>query len=148
MSGHYQKLGIEFLYPENWLVTDEETKEWPRSVSVQNDEGAFWSLMVYDDADSGELIEQVVAAMKAEYDDLETQPVDEQFAEFAASGYDMCFCCLDFVVNARTLSVRAANQTYLMIWQAEDRQFQKLEPVFRAISTSLFGNVAALRPDS
>lgn len=143
MGGHYQKLGIEFLYPENWIVTDEETQTWPRSVSVQNAEGSFWSLMVYDDADPAALTEEVLSAMQAEYDDLEKEEVVEEFADFAATGYDMCFCCLDFVVNARALSVRAANQTYLLVWQAEDREFQQLIPVFRAISTSLFNNVAS-----
>ncbi len=142
MSGHYTKLGIEFLYPENWLITDEETKSWPRSVTVQNPTGAFWSLMVYDDADPSALLDQVAEVMEAEYDDIEATEVTEEFAEFVASGFDLAFYCLDFLVNSRTLAVRAARQTYLMVWQAEDREFSELEPVFRAISTSLFDHVS------
>ena len=141
MSGHYTKLGIDFLYPENWRITDEETKSWPRSVTVQNSQGAFWSLMVYDNDDPGELTEQVKLTMESEYDEIEASKVVEEFGDFATEGFELSFYCLDFLVAARTLAARAANQTYLMIWQAEDRDFAELEPVFQAISTSLFANV-------
>ena len=58
----------------------------------------------------------------------------------------MYFCCLDFVVRARVLATRVAVQTFVLEWQAEDREFESLEPVFRAISTSLFSNLGqALR---
>ena len=43
---------------------------------------------------------------------------------------------------ARAIAVEAAGQIYLLVWQAEDTEFQQLESVFHAISTSLFRGVA------
>ena len=47
MPAVYEKLGVRFLYPENWQITDEELDGWPQSVSVQSPGSAFWSLHVY-----------------------------------------------------------------------------------------------------
>lgn len=140
MTARYEKLGVQFRYPANWQITDEDAVSWPRTVSLQSPGGGFWSLMVYrsDDTDPSELTEEVLSTMRKEYDGLEASEILEQFEDVNATGYDMHFHCLDFVVNARVLGVRVGQQILLMIWQAEDRDFEQLEPVFRAITTSLF----------
>jgi hypothetical protein len=75
--------------------------------------------------------------MREEYEGLETLEVSERLAGVDSSGCDMCFYCLDFLVNARVLATRALGKTLLILWQAEDREFDQLEPVFRAITISL-----------
>jgi hypothetical protein len=138
MSGTYDKNGIRFLYPDNWQITDEETVDWPRFVSIQSPGGGFWSLLIYRaNEDPSSLTEEVLTTMRAEYEDVEADLVDDEFAGFKAAGYDMFFYCLDFVVNSRTLAGRSDDRTILLVWQAEDGEFQELEPVFRAITTSL-----------
>lgn len=137
MSGHYQQSDLQFFYPENWQVTDEETSDWPRSVSVQSPAGAFWSVMLYQDASPADLTQEVLESMRSEYDDIDVDPVSESIGHHLLSGYDMCFCCLDLVVRARTLATQLADRTVLLLWQAEDREGQQLEAVFRAITTSL-----------
>ena len=138
MTATYENLGVQFLYPENWQITDEDPLAWPRTVSLQSPGGGFWSLMVYrPDQDPEELTAEVLETMRQEYDGLESAEVSECFEQANTWGYEMQFCCLDFLVSARVLAVRVEDQTLLMIWQAEDREFQQMEPVFRAITTSL-----------
>ena len=64
---------------------------------------------------------------------------DIAFSDVAeAVGYDMDFCCLDFIITSRTRSFRLGNWTLLMLCQAENREFEQLEDVFHAITLSLF----------
>jgi len=138
MTLHYRKAGIRFLYPENWRITDEQLDSSPLSVSVQSPESGFWQLMVYDPhVEPRSLVEQVLTSMRAEYEGVESAVIHDQFADVESLGYDMCFYCLDFLVNARALATRALGKTLLILWQAEDREFDRLEPVFRAITLSL-----------
>ena len=139
MTAHYTNLGVEFLYPENWEIIEEDAVSWPRTVSLQSPDGGFWALMIYRGGDKGpvDLMEEVLSTMQQEYEELESSKVCEQFNHVHMNGYDMCFYCLDFVVSARALGVCLGDQTLLTIWQAEDREFGRLEQVFRAITTSL-----------
>jgi len=139
MTARYEKLGVQFLYPENWQIRDEEPVSWPRSVSVQSPGGGFWSLMVYRGSDKSpaDLTKEALSTMQQEYDGLESMEICEEFRSVKTSGYDMSFYCLDLVVTARALGACLGDQTLLVIWQAEDREFQQLEQVFRAITTSL-----------
>ena len=69
---------------------------------------------------------------------LESTAISEQFDDTEVLGYEMFFYCFDFLVCARALSVRADDgKVYLILWQAEDRDFSQVESVFRAITTSL-----------
>lgn len=138
MTACYEKSGIRFLYPESWEITDEQLFDDPRSVSVQSPSSAFWSLMVYDlETEPQALVDQVLESMRGEYEELECSVVRDQFADVDSLGYEMCFYCLDFIVNARTFAVRARGRTLLFLWQAEDREFDQMEPVFRAMTVSL-----------
>lgn len=138
MTACYEKSGIRFLYPENWQITDEQLLDSPLSVSVQSPDSGFWSLMVYDPGtEPSKLVEQVLQSMRGEYDGVESSLAFEQFEDVESMGYDMCFYCLDFIVNAKALAARARGKTLLIMWQAEDREYERLEPVFRAITTSL-----------
>ena len=53
-------------------------------------------------------------------------------------GYDVHFFYLDFTNTAIIRGFRHALASCLVLYQAEDRDFAKLQPVFRAITTSLF----------
>jgi hypothetical protein len=138
MTACYDKSGIRFLYPENWQITDEEVSRDGFSLSVQSPESAFWSLNVYEsERDPGSLVDAVLKSMEGEYEGIESSALKERFGEIESLGYDMCFYCLDFVVDSRVLAARALGRTVLILWQAEDREFDRLEPVFRAMTLSL-----------
>jgi len=138
MPAIYDRAGVRFLYPENWKLVEDDRGIEPETVSLQSPSGAFWSLMRYRNRENGpELTLQLVAAMQAEYEGLESFPHEETCAPLVGNGYEMCFHCLDFLVTARTVSIQDGDDVLLLLWQAEDRDFGELLPVFRAITTSL-----------
>lgn len=138
MVATYDKLGIRFLYPENWTVQDEQLKAWPRSVSLQNPNGAYWELQIYPAKTSPtQLVEQALTAMQQIYEDLEAEAVAEQLWQVPARGYDLLFFCLDFLVKCRIRGFHAGSHTCLLTCQAESREFDLQQPVFHAMTKSL-----------
>jgi hypothetical protein len=138
MAATYDRLGVRFLYPENWVVSEEQAEEFPLSVTLQSPTGAFWTLHIYQrPINMPALVEESLEAMQALYEGLEFEPASEQFAGHDAAGYDMNFFCLDFVVTAKSRGVITDERGYLILYQAESRDFDSLEPVFQALIVSL-----------
>lgn len=138
MTARYDRSGIRFQYPENWKIVDEQFDGFPRSVCVQAPSGAFWSLDIHPfSVRSEDILREMVAAITDDYDDVESELVEEVIEEFEAIGADLFFSCLDFVIKARLRSFKSGHATYVMLYQAEDRDFDQFEPVFRAMTHSL-----------
>lgn len=138
MPGVFDKLGIRFQYPENWALDERDALEGENSVAVYSPGGSFWSIVVYDaDLPLSDLVEAALTAMREEYDELDIEAVRETVAGQKLIGYDLNFYCLDLTNTALIRGVRGEGATYLIYCQADDREFADLEPVFRAITTSL-----------
>ncbi len=141
MPAVYEKMGIRFLYPENWSLDEEEALHGNRSVSVYSPQGAFWSIALHPPAtDPDELAAAALRTLKGEYAESEAEPVCEQYGQRDVHGYDMTFFYLDFTNTALIRGFRTAQATCLVLCQAEDREFAEIEPVFRAITTSLLAS--------
>lgn len=138
MAAIYDQSGIRFLYPENWSVTQDQHHDLPRSVMIESPNGAFWSVDVHPfSVRPEELIENAIATLREEYQELEAEAVEEVVGGSEAIGYDVNFWYLDFVIESRLRSFRFGHATYMLIYQAEMRDFQQLEMVFRAITESM-----------
>ncbi len=138
MPAVYQQFGVRFLYPENWSVLDEETDQWPRTVTLQSQETGFWTLQVYPpDQDAKAAVLAVIESIREVYPDLEVLPAKETIADAQAKGVDIAFFYLDLLVEAKIRCVKTASAVILWHYQAESRELDKVEPVFQAIATSL-----------
>ncbi len=138
MPSTYDKMGIRFLYPDNWKLDEGEALEGNRSVSVYSPGGAFWSITLHQpSADPQQLAATALEALQAEYRDSEYEPVCEEIAGQPTSGYDFNFFYLDFTNTALVRAFRTGDATCLVLCQAEDREYEQFEPIFRAITTSL-----------
>lgn len=138
MPAQYEHLGIRFYYPENWSLVDERVGDWPHSVTVQNEETSFFSLHVYPaNQDMGPIIDTVIESIRAEYPELEILEAKEKVGDVPAQGVDVCFFFLDLLVEAKIRAVQTPTYTLVWHYQAESREFDKMEPVFQAIATSL-----------
>ena len=138
MSAVYDKQGVRFIYPESWKVTEDTVTEQPRTLSLESPAGGTWELLLYDDVSQpSELAADVLKTMQKEYEDVESSVLTASFDDVDAVGYAMYFYYLDLLINCRTLAATFGSQTALLIWQAEDRTFTELEPVFRAMTTCL-----------
>lgn len=143
MPAIYENQGIRFMYPENWSVMDEEYDAWPHSVTVQSPQTAFWSLHVYPPRQEVRpLVKEVVESIQASFPDqeLEVLPATDEVADTETKGVDICFFYLDLLVEARIRTVKTPSATLIWHYQAESRELEEMEQVFRAIATSLLQN--------
>jgi hypothetical protein len=138
MPAVFDQYGIHFQYPENWTLEADEQTPAQQSVSVYSPGGAFWSVVSHRRRDDPkELAETALGVMQREYQDLDTEEVHEQVEGVEMVGYDLNFFCLDLTNTALVRAFRTHASSYLVICQAEDREFERLGDVFRAITASL-----------
>ncbi|HTM54482.1 MAG TPA: hypothetical protein VL175_10665 [Pirellulales bacterium] len=138
MPATYDKMGIHFLYPDNWSLDEGDALDGVPSVSVYSPGGAFWSIALHPrETEPSEVAAAALQALQAEYDEAEAEPVDEQIGPESISGYDLNFFYLDFTNTALIRGFRTPAATCLVLCQAEDREFARIGAVFRAITTSL-----------
>jgi hypothetical protein len=138
MTMVYDKLGLRFMYPESWEVVDEDPLAEPRTVTVQNDTGAFWSITLYGlGIDPVSLAGTVLTALRQEYDELEAETVAEKIGQAQATGYDVHFYVQQLVAAASIRAFQFDGRIILVLCQAEDREFDRLEQVFQAMTLSL-----------
>jgi len=140
----YENLGVRFLYPENWSITDEQDEGWPRSVTVQSPQTGFWSLHVYPAGeDVKAVVKELIAAIQAEFSDIEVLPAKEKFGETDTTGVDLAFFYLDLLVEAKIRCLRTPSATLIWLYQAESREFEAMEPVYQAIAVSMLEGCVA-----
>jgi len=138
MPNIYDKLGVRFLYPDNWSLDEGDAVNGSAAVSVYSPEGSFWSLVLDGPAvDPAELSLAALKAIKNVYEDCDAEPLRETLAGKEVRGYEVNFFCLDLTSTAVIRSFQLREATCLVICQAEDRDFARQEPVFRAMTTSL-----------
>ena len=138
MPALFNKLGIYFQYPENWSLDQQDALSGERSVTVYSPGGAFWSVAIHPlEDDPGRLASSAVQAMRQVYSELDSEEAWDDVAGREIHGYDLNFYCLDLTNTALVRSFRGDDATYVILCQAEDREFAEIEPVFRAMTTSM-----------
>ena len=137
MPQTFSKFGISFLYPDNWLLDEQEGET--QSATVYSPGGAFWSVSVHPaSADPIGLVDAAAGAMEAEYQELEREPHYGLVDGRKVHGADLGFYYLDLTNSAFVRSFRTPVATYVIFYQAEDREFRESEQVFAAITKSFF----------
>jgi len=142
MSAQFAEAGLRFQYPENWTLDREGGRPGCRSVTVSSPSTAFWTLSIHPRAsDPAELIEAAALAMREEYKGLESEETEEEIAGYELVGQNLSFYYLDLISTAWIRCVRTDRATYLIFCQAEDREFEQISDVFRAMMTSFLSNL-------
>ncbi|HTQ38766.1 MAG TPA: hypothetical protein VMJ32_07045 [Pirellulales bacterium] len=143
MTAVFDKFGIRFQYPENWTLEADNTAPGRQSVSVYSPGGAFWTVMLHPpDTDASELASTALVAMQNEYDELDSEPVQEEISRMGLIGFDLNFYCLDLTNTAWIRAGSNYSATFLVICQAEDREFEEVSGVFQAMTASLLAAAA------
>jgi hypothetical protein len=144
MTAVYDKLGLKFLYPENWKLMDDST-ESPQVITLETPDGSTtWSVHVYPAGTDGDaILRETLDTLQQTYEDLEIAPHQQQLGELEANGVEAMFYCLDFLIRAQ-LHLLPTRDRLLLFWaQAEDRDFDKQQLVFQAITVSLLQSLEA-----
>ena len=137
MPATFEEDGLSFQYPENWQLQREESANgW--TVTLQSPDTAFF--MVSFDADMPEaeqMAQTALDALQEEYPTLEADPSLEDVAGQPACGHDIRFFSFDLTNTCWTRSFYCGEGTVLAMWQANDLELEKLEPVLKAMCASL-----------
>jgi hypothetical protein len=138
MPAKFERLGIAFQYPDNWTLDDTDAVAGRRSVTVYSPGGAFWTVAIHPrSADPVQLVQAVVATIREEYKEIEMDEARETVLGHELIGYDLSFYYLDFVNSAQVRGLRTATATYTVYYQGEDREFDRIQQVFQAMTVSL-----------
>jgi hypothetical protein len=131
---HFEQFGLAFDYPDSWSVDTSDSAGGHAAVTVYSPEGAFWSVSAH--APGGEadtLSAAVVEQMRDEYRDLDAESAADQVAGCTLAGYDVNFLCLDLTNTAAVRTLETPDAIYLILCQAEDREWERISHVFAAI---------------
>lgn len=138
MPGVFDKLGIRFMYPENWELDESEALSGENTVTVYSPDGSFWMVRIWPrETDPTALVDQTLATMRREYQDLDAEPFDDTVADVDVVGCEMNFYCLDLTNTAIVRSYRTPSATIVVLHQADDRALDSIGPVFDAMTQSL-----------
>jgi hypothetical protein len=144
---HFARFGLEFAYPDNWSVDADAGDGESSAVTVHAPDGGFWSVSVHPAGTAPEsLAEAVSRQMREEYRDLDIEAAVDEVAGHALVGFDFNFYCLDLTNTAQVRTLSTPGAIYLILCQAEDREWEAVAPVFAAITTSFVKGLASSGP--
>ncbi|MEX0939081.1 MAG: hypothetical protein WDZ59_14555 [Pirellulales bacterium] len=138
MPAVFDNQGVRFQYPENWTLEWQESDTTDPSVSVFSPGGAFWTLSIHPPGtETARLVQVVLDALREEYQELDAQEAVDSIGDTEMIGYDVNFYCLDLCNTAVVRGFHTRRASYVLLCQAEDREFERVREVFRAMTTSL-----------
>lgn len=138
MIGVYDDHGVRFEYPPDWEL--EVSDDGPRTtVTVQAPGGLIFTMVTMDDTRPApaELADEVLAAMREEYPELDAAPAIETVAGHRAIGHDLEFFSLDVVNSCAIRCFRTPRHTVLVFGQWSDLAGEDPEGLIRAVRGSL-----------
>jgi hypothetical protein len=139
----FKRFGLAFQYPDNWSIDVSDAGGRHAAVTVHAPEGGFWSVSGH--AAGGppdELAQAVLDQMRREYRDLDAERAADHVGGCTLPGYDMNFYCLDLTNTAQVRTLEVPGAVYLVFCQAEDREWERIEPVFAAMTASFVAGIA------
>jgi len=139
----FNQFGLVFDYPENWSIDTNDAEGRYAAVTVYSPEGGFWSVSGHaPGGESARLADAIVLQMRQEYQDLDSEAAGEKVCGRSLSGFDLNFYCLDLTNTAQVRTIETPTAIYLLICQAEDREWDVVQPVFAAMTASFIGCLA------
>lgn len=136
----FERDGISFRYPADWtleVAEDAESGGW--TVTVSSPEGiAFFMASLQPDAnDGGHLSDEALAALKAEYKELDSEDVMETICGLPAIGFNADFLTVDTAITCRVRGLDTFAGPLLLLSQVSEYDREKNDPLLFAIVKSL-----------
>ena len=136
MSKLFTRDGIAFQYPGNWAIeTEDDDGGWTASISSPGT--AFFVVSLRPDNQTpAQVVDEALDAMKAEYKELEAEPVVESVGGFPAVGHNIDFLTLDTAIGAWSRCVSLAEGNLLIFGQVSELDRRQYEQVLKAMLRS------------
>ncbi len=137
MIATFDRSGIAFQYPSNWtLDVQEDDDGW--TATVESADTAFVIVGLRPGAEStAAVVEEVLAALREEYKEIDVVDAIESLAGEPALGHDIDFLTLDTTVHCQTRCLQAPAGPVLVMYQVSEYDRDRNEDVLRAILASL-----------
>ncbi len=138
MQGIFDDRGIRFEYPQDWEL--ELIDDGPRfTASVQSPAGLAFALVTADEdrPEPAGLVDEALAALKAEYPTLNDAPAPETLDGHEAVGHDVEFSSLDLNNAGLIRAFRTPRRTVFLLAQWSDLEGEEAEEAFKALRRSL-----------
>ncbi len=140
MPAQFEAFGRTVLYPENWTRAesgDEETAA--EDVTLEMPSGGFLTIQrAGQHLSDDEVVRQVRTAIADDYNEVDAVEVDTE-DEHITRIVDFQFYYLDLLIVSRLILIRNDSDRLVVQVQSEDRDFERNEPVYRAILKQLAG---------
>jgi hypothetical protein len=144
MPASFDQFGIRFEYPDNWSLEQSKDGDSNEQVVVSSPHTAFWQLSKHPAGTELEpLFDEALAALRSEYQEIEVEPQDEVMEGQLVTGFAVNFFYLDLTNTCWLRGIETPAANYLLVCQAEDREFAQVVLVFRAMLASVLRNLAA-----
>jgi hypothetical protein len=133
----FERSGIRFQFPGNWQTETEDAGDgW--TVTLQSPDTAFVIVSLRPDADTAaQVAEEALSALRAEYPELDAEPVLDNLAGQPAVGHDIDFLTLDTTILCRTRCIETTAGLLLVMGQTSEFDREQNDPVLKAISASI-----------
>ena len=132
----FSAMGLEFLYPDNWVVQAESESENHPGVMLDLPSGGFFTLEPVESDQSIEvLVDQIAETFKDEYGEVEAEQLQLNAVDLPGVqlAVDYRFYYLDLLIISRLMFSKISGLTYAIQFQSESRDFEKNELVINAI---------------
>ncbi len=144
MTAVFEGPGVKIQYPKNWKLHNHPTNLKPYDITIESPAGSIWNLHVFpNSSDAQSLAREILLELEKNYDSVEFEETSEQIEQFHLSGYDANFFYLDLLIEARIRYFTTSEHTFVLLIQAEDRDFKREQLVLAAITTSFVRNLDA-----
>ena len=141
MPAKFDQFGIRFDYPDNWTVDEIDETSEEQQVVVSSPQTAFWQLSKQPpDLPLEPLFDEALAALRSEYQQIEVETTEELLEGYLIQGYMVHFFYLDLTNTCLIQGIETPSANFLLICQAEDREFQTVQLVFKAMLASVLRN--------
>ena len=133
----FDRFGLAFDHPDNWTVDVDDATGLQAAVTVYAPDGGFWSVSAHEPGGpAAELAAAVVQEMRSQYQELDSEPAEDAIGGHTLRGFDLNFYCLDLTNTAQVRTLETPTAVYLLLCQAEDREWEETAPVFAAMTAS------------
>ena len=141
MPAEFNSFGLRFLYPDNWTVAEREADDGEQGMTLDMPGGGFFSVETVVTSEPEATIDEMVAAMANDYEDLERESVTLQLLPDTPAT-DLRFYYLDLLIVSRIVVFGRGEDrdAFVIQMQAESREFDKNAAVFEAILKQIVEN--------
>ena len=137
MDTTYQAHGVNFRYPGDWLVSEEQTDE-QLAITISSPLTAFWMVSLFPDCpEPGDVVDTVLEAFQEEYSEMDEYPSKARVGQHPTVARDIDFVCLDVLNLASVRAFRTPEFTVMVLFQLTEAERDETGPILDKITRSL-----------